>query len=493
MIFIASIPANQKQFVLLCFITALLFHFVAAILSVGYYYADEQYQVIEFAGYKLGTHTANELAWEFKYQLRSGFLPVFCSILLTVLKTVGLTNPFNQAIALRLFAAIISLTASLYVITTFVNNYKTQLSQRTFIFCALLLWFFPFLDVRFASETFAAALFIIAFCKLNGSATFYKASYSLIVLIAAVILIRYQMLLPFSILILWNFIYNKNHSAALHIVAGIVLSFIVGFVIDYYFYGSLTVPLYNYSKMIVTGSGPDFGNEPWHFYFNAIALKSFLPLGILLLISFLFHWIKNPKSMLTWLTLSYFLLHCLLPHKELRFLFPMLFFCPIVVACFLRHIESLLKSKPAVSVLKVSLIALVVINIAIEAIAIAIPANSGIAIANYLDKNTATNTVVIHPPYCNPYSPFESLPIKFYSDKKINQVKIETASFLPDSILNIHSKQFLSLRSADYELYKPYLTQKGFDLIYGPVHSDVIKIATKIGFDFNDNMVLLER
>ncbi len=493
MIYTTSIPANQKQFVLLCFFAALLFHFVAAVLSVGYYYADEQYQIIEFAGYKLGTHAANELAWEFKYQLRSGFLPALCYVLISIFKTIGISNPFNQAIALRFLAAGVSLTAALYLVFTFVNTYKTKLNQRVFIFCALLFWFLPFLDVRFASETFAAALFTILFCKFYNPTPATRVNFAAIALVAMVILIRYQMLLPFAVLVLWNLIFSKNRSQIFIVIAGIAVSFIVGFAVDYFFYGTITIPLFNYSKMIVTGSGPDFGSQPWYFYFNEIVLKSFLPIGIVVLLSFVFYWIKNPKAMLTWVTLSYFLIHCLLPHKELRFLFPMLFFCPIVVAYFIEQIESFLKSKAALHALKIVLLLLGLVNLAIELIVASLPANQGIAIANYLHKNTTVNAVLMHTPYSNPYSPFESIPIKFYSNGNVSTIKIENASYLPDSILNLHSKQFLCLRNVDFEMNKAYLNQKGFDLIYQPINSKLIKTANDFGFEFNDNFVLLER
>lgn len=493
MIFNNSIPANLKRFATLCFLSALLFHFIAALFSIGYYYADEQYQVIEFAGFKMGTHQANELAWEFKYQLRSGFLPLVCYFFLSVFKLLGITNPFHQAIALRLFSAALSLTAMVCLANTFTQSFKSILSQKAFIFSTFLLWFLPFLDVRFASETFAAALFIISFCMLHQSQFITKKNFLIVVLIAATILIRYQMLLPFLITALWSLIYSKDRKLIMLILSGIALSFFAGLFIDCYFYETWTVPLYNYASMVVTGSGPDFGSEPWYFYFTALGTKSFLPIGIILIIAFIYYWIKNPTSLITWLTLSYFIVHCFLPHKELRFLFPVLFFCPVVIGFLIEHIETAWKQKWAFQTFRTVLVSLALINLAISLVVVFLPASPGIAIANYLNKNVQNKSVLIHTPYSNPYSPFESIPIKFYSNENIAQVKIDNAALLPDSVLSIKSKQFLCIRNTDYEVNKVYLNQRGFSMIYSAINPSIIKWNAEIWFTNNDNFVLLER
>lgn len=493
MIFNNAIPAHQKRFVSVCFFGAVLFHIIAAIFSIGYYYADEQYQVIEFSGYKLGTHTTNELAWEFKYQLRSGFLPSVCYFFLSVFKLFGLSNPFHQAIALRLFSAVLSLTAMACLVNTFTQSFKNNISQKAFIFSTFLLWFLPFLDVRFASETFAAALFIISFCMLHQSQFTAKKNFLIIALIASTILMRYQMLLPFLIMAFWYLIYTKDRTVLMLILSGIGFSFLAGLFIDFYFYETWTVPLYNYASMILTGSGPDFGSEPWYFYFIQLSTKSFLPIGLLLIVAFIYYWIQNPKSLITWITLCYFMVHCFLPHKELRFLFPMLFFSPLVIGFLIETLAAGLKEKWALQSFKTTLYVLGIINLMIAVVVVLLPASPGIAIANYLNKNVQNKSVLIHTPYSNPYSPFESIPIKFYSNENIEQVKIDNAALLPDSVLNIKSKQFLCIRNTDYEVNKAYLNQKGFGLIYYAIPPLIIKWNAEIWFTNNDNFVLLER
>jgi phosphatidylinositol glycan class B len=312
-------------------------------------------------------------------------------------------------------------------------------------------------------------------------------------LIATAILIRYQMLLPFLIIGFWQLLFNKERNILVQITIGIALSFFTGLFIDFNFYGTWTVPLYNYASMVVTGSGPDFGSEPWYFYLLQLSTKSFLPIGLLLIVAYIFYWIKNPKSIITWLTLSYFIIHCFLPHKELRFLFPMLFFCPVVIGFLIETIAAGVKEKWVFQSFKVTLYALAIINLIIAEVVIFLPASPGIAIANYLQNNIQNKSVLIHTPYSNPYNPFESIPIKFYGNENIETVKIDNAALLPDTVLSIKSKQFLCMRKADYDLNKTYLNQKGFNLIYAAIPTSIIKWNAGIWFTNNDNFVLLER
>ena len=76
---------------LVIFLIAVVVNIITAIYSTGYYYADEHYQVIEFAGYKLGTHQPDELAWEFAYKLRPALQPAICYVLIKTASALGIS------------------------------------------------------------------------------------------------------------------------------------------------------------------------------------------------------------------------------------------------------------------------------------------------------------------------------------------------------------------------------------------------------------------
>ncbi|MEO8146548.1 MAG: hypothetical protein ABI723_02870 [Bacteroidia bacterium] len=492
------ININKKLFFRYAFIAAIFIHVIAAIYSVGYYYADEHYQLVEFAGYKLGTHAPNELAWEFAYRLRPSFQPALCYCIIRTAQIAGIDDPFMQTLLLRLLSAGISLAAIVFFIKTFFEEFKSDRSQKMFIVLSFFLWFIPFTDVRFSSETWAGAFFITSICLLkklqSGNWVLLKIFTTLI--IACAVLVRYQMLMPLAFVAVWFLLSDRNRFAFITIGIGTILSFAIGLAVDKWFYGEWTLPLYNYAHMVITGSGPDFGSEPWYYYFIVICTKSALPIGLLLLISFIYFWLTSPKHLITCITLPFFLLHVLLPHKELRFLFPLVMLCPFVICYFIEKVQ--LQLNNANLILKKSfnalIIALMLLNFVLLTVVIFLPASPGIAIAETIHKSfAAEKAILIHTPYSNPYSPFESVPVKFYVEKNVQQIKVNNSSELPDSVLTLKTNLLFSLRSDDYEINKDYLNAKNFRLIKYAIPGELIKWNNDIWYSATDNFVLLQR
>ena len=114
-----------KKNKVLIIIFAAFVYFTTAYNSHGFYHADEQYQIIEFAGLKLGTHSANELAWEFKEQIRPTLQPAICFTFLKVFEIININNPYNQAFVLRILSALMALIA----ISFFVKNTESLIKK----------------------------------------------------------------------------------------------------------------------------------------------------------------------------------------------------------------------------------------------------------------------------------------------------------------------------------------------------------------------------
>jgi phosphatidylinositol glycan class B len=54
----------------------------------------------------------------------------------------------------------------------------------------------------------------------------------------------------------------------------------------------------------------------------------FAPITLVLLAAMIVMWWRNPRHVLTWVTLPFFLIHCAVGHKEARFMFPL-----AIIAC----------------------------------------------------------------------------------------------------------------------------------------------------------------
>ncbi|MFT6747569.1 MAG: phosphatidylinositol glycan class B [Glaciecola sp.] len=92
---------------------------ITAWKSTGFYHADEHYQLIEFAGFKLGTHTESELAWEFKSQMRPTFQVGFAYFFIKGSELLNCTNPYIISFTLRLITLLMSWGAALLFIQQF--------------------------------------------------------------------------------------------------------------------------------------------------------------------------------------------------------------------------------------------------------------------------------------------------------------------------------------------------------------------------------------
>ena len=140
---------------------AVVVYIITAINSKGYYHADEQYQIIEFAGIKLGTHTPHDLAWEYTSSIRSATMPTICYGLFSVFNLLHLTDPYTQTALLRIVMALLSLLA----IHLFVRSSSSSILppyRTVYLLLSFFLWFIPFLNVRFSSESLSGISFLLA-------------------------------------------------------------------------------------------------------------------------------------------------------------------------------------------------------------------------------------------------------------------------------------------------------------------------------------------
>ena len=62
---------NKKNILRISFV----FFILASIFSSGFHHADEHYQILEFAGSKLGTTEVENLPWEYQAKLRPTIQP----------------------------------------------------------------------------------------------------------------------------------------------------------------------------------------------------------------------------------------------------------------------------------------------------------------------------------------------------------------------------------------------------------------------------------
>lgn len=296
----------------------------AAWFSTGFHGPDEHYQVIAFAQASLGRIGTEFLPWEYGARIRSTLLPAVCMAVFRAADGVGIHSPFILAFLLRLLTALLAFA----VVRHFVDTVRPLLPvalRHPFLLLSFFLWFLPFQFVRFSGETWSGLFLLLAFAQLLGNkqnrTAFVIAGLSL----GLAFLCRPPVLAAAAGLIGWKaFVDRAVPRNLLTTIAAWVLVVLAGIALDSWFYGQLTFTAWNYFRLgILAPPNPAFIEYPWWYYY-AWTFKYAIPVfGAAILLAFALVCAQRPRHPLTWLLVPFLLFHMLVPHKELRFLYPL--------------------------------------------------------------------------------------------------------------------------------------------------------------------------
>jgi len=315
-------------------IFVVLVYSLAVYFSSGYYHFDEHFQLIEFAGLKLGINTPSDMPWEYKSQLRPALQPLIVYLICKVFMLVGFYNPFAIAFFLRLISAILALFASLAFYRVFENEIKNEKHRKIFFLLNIFLWFAVFNKVRFTSENWSASIFMIAIYVY-----FLKDRKQIINILFSGLLLGISFIIKFQLgffiagFCAWLFFIKKeNIKSLMLLIFGILIAISIGVIIDYWFYQQWVFTAWNYLQQLLfakyVGS---FENEPWWYFFDETFNKTIPPFSIAFMLSFVFVFFFKPKHILTWILFPFLLIHFFIGHKEIRFLFPVIPFMPFLL------------------------------------------------------------------------------------------------------------------------------------------------------------------
>lgn len=333
---------------------------ILAYFSVGYNHSDEHFQILEFARWKLDPSKPEPLPWEFHNQMRPAVQPAIVVIIHKFFNLFGTSDPFLIAFFLRILSAILTFLSMWIIYQRYIKEISNKILQQWFLVLSFLLWFALYNAVRFSSETWSGAIFIIGFSypflfkRALGNHDFFLTG----ILLGFSFIFRYQAGFLIVGYFLWFFVFRLmlNKDASLFpeekpgkkskilqltfMSLGILCVIITGVFIDRWFYGKWVFTTWNYFEQnILEDKISGFGIQPWWFYFEDIFIKAIPPFSLVfitfLLVVFLF--LRN--DILTWTLLPFVLINFLLGHKETRFFYPLIGFLPVIV---IKGIKTLL-------------------------------------------------------------------------------------------------------------------------------------------------------
>lgn len=435
-------------------IAIVLFTFTAY-FSKGYFHADEQYQIVEFAGYKLGTHQKHELAWEFESKIRPAFQPSICFLMLKFFQRSNISNPYAQTFFLRLFAGLLAVFSIYYFIKNSLFLLENENHKKIYVLLFYFLWFIPFISVRFSSETFSGLSFLLAIGVYFHDKLKFK--YFLIgVLFGFSFLFRFQSAILISGFVAWLFFIKSeplNHF--LKLIAAFTIIFLLGLLVDFWFYESFVFTSWNYFKVnLIEGAAEGFGTSPWYYYIESIVFDSIFPIGFLIITSFIVLIVKQPKLFILWYVLPFIIVHSILSHKEERFLFPIIYFLPLVLSLAYQSVLKLFQNRFKTGLLNMALLVIFLPSnlIGLTAFSSHSAGNAQMEITEYIYNNYGDKKIhIIYPFYGNPYNPWNYLSSKFYVTPNLSFYRIDQLCDLNDSLFIPDATNILMVRQFDLD------------------------------------------
>lgn len=327
------------------FLLSLAIYITHAFYNVGYYHYDEHYQLIEFAELKSGNNQTSDLAWEYSAQVRSALQPGIAYVSLNFFRFFEINDPYILMFLIRACSGILMLIA----ITYFVKNTEHLLRdgwKLPYLCISYFLWFLPFVNIRFSSETYSALTFLVAVGLWHSKVK--KQKHILIgILLGLSFLFRFQTAFMSLGFIAWLAFTYRIHLRPLItiIVSGSLVVVLLGGAVDYWFYQKITISFYNYFvSNVINDIASTYGVSPWYHYFE-LSYDSMHIWAIMLWFIVIKHLITKRSDLLTWVLLPFLVVHIVIPHKEMRFLIPIANFLPLIAVLSMQSISDAVDFK----------------------------------------------------------------------------------------------------------------------------------------------------
>ena len=283
---------------------------------------------------KLGNSPAEELPWEYDKKIRPVVQVSFAMVVIRSLQQISITSPYTQALVLRCITALLILLTSTFFIRKTRYLFTDLKQEKWYILSSYFLWFLPFLSARFSSEIWSGVFFLWMISLYLEKDTSKRNVFLMGFLAAVSFLFRFQIAFALFGFFSWLFFMRvESKRFYLKYITAFIMVLIFGFLLDSWFYETLTFTPFNYlNEFIATNDKSNYGASPWYYYLEKIITFPRLFIGIPLFISLLFFFIKNPKNMFTWILVSFLFFHSIVGHKEERFMFPMVFMFPLILS-----------------------------------------------------------------------------------------------------------------------------------------------------------------
>lgn len=311
---------------------AIVVQVITCITAVGHYHPDQHFQVIEFSSWQQHRPSAAGDVWEFSAHLRSTMQVYLFSGYSKLCLGLGIRDPYAQLEVLRLIFGL-----TLWVFFNGITLFYFRRERRPILYLVLLLlnftWILPYTRTLFSSEMLSSLLFFGALFLYENSKRSWMPALLTGFLFSLAFYARFQTAFAMAGFIVWM-LWPGRRKGLLPLAAGFFAGVFLNTVLDHGFYHQWVCTPYIYFKVnILEGKAASMGTSSFLVYIAVLAAMVLTPpMSIFLLFAgFRTSLLKKLDHPLVLSVIFFIVGHCLVAHKEERFLFPIVNVLPIMV------------------------------------------------------------------------------------------------------------------------------------------------------------------
>ncbi|XP_061737648.1 GPI mannosyltransferase 3 isoform X1 [Nerophis ophidion] len=313
------------------------FRIINCFLVQSSFVPDEYWQSLEVAHHMVFDY--GHLTWEWKAGLRGFTYPFIFAFIYKLLYFINCDSVYLLIWLPRVFQALLAAFAD-FKFFFLMRTLEGGQVAKWMAFCQLCSWFTWFCCTRTLSNSMETSITCMALSYFPLSASQKHSSKTYLTLVALAIIVRPTALIVWVPLLIYHFWQEENKLRLIahdYIPIG-ASTVVISIVIDCIFYGKWTFVQFNFLKFNVFHGVADFyGSHPWHWYFTqgfVVVMGPHLP--------FFLHGcclaFRRYKILLV--TISWTIgVYSVLPHKEFRFIYPVLPFCMIFCGLSMAHLK----------------------------------------------------------------------------------------------------------------------------------------------------------
>lgn len=326
-------------------LASLVVQVIMCITAIGIYHPDQHFQIIEFSSAQL--HKPFGYVWEYDAHIRPTLQVYLFSGYRVVCAWLGMNDPFLQMTVLQIIFGL-----ALFLLFNVIALWYFRQGDRRILYGVLFIlnfsWWIPYTRTLFSSEMLSSLLFFGAVflyvvksgapgtgsARRDGIAARWLIPLLTGFLFSLSFYTRFQTAFAILGFGCWMLFFERKYYRLLPLSAGFLIGIALNIELDHGFYHQWIFTPYTYYKVnIIEGKAADFGTSPFIVYIGELIGITFAPPISILLLYFGFRAailkkLANPFS----LTVLFFIVgHCIVAHKEDRFLFPVLSVLPVLI------------------------------------------------------------------------------------------------------------------------------------------------------------------